>query len=61
MPDPVHRVGVHPQMVKRGQGAVGGAHPQRPVTGPGQAHRRMNDALQRGIEIQIRTDLNDQP
>ena len=48
-------------MDERDQGAVGRAYTQRSVPGTGQLHRRLDDSLQRHIQVQIGTDLDDDP
>jgi len=46
---------------ERNQGAVGSADSQRSEAGAGQLHRCIDDSMQHHIQVQIRTDLTDDP
>ena len=59
--EPPRRVVVDSRADERGQGAVGRADTQGSVPGTGQLHRRIDDSMQRHIQVQIGTDLDDDP
>ena len=56
-----HGGGVQTRVMERDERAVGSAHAERSVTGPGQLHRRGHDPVQRGVEVEIRGETDDDP
>jgi hypothetical protein len=61
IPEPMSRVVVDSHVDEGHQRAVGCAYAQRAVPGTAQLHRSFDDAMQRHVEIQVRTDCDDAP
>ena len=59
--EPARALVVDSRVDERGQAAVGGAYAQRSVAGTGQLHRRIDDAMQRHIQVKLGADFDDDP